>query len=456
MKDWFSRPANRWFVFVLLLWHVLFFVLAMQYGNLYLGDSDDYLHVADNMVRGGIYYSGDMSQTWNADNVSRRPPGYPLLIIATHIVDGEGILLIIQALISITTLCGVSLLLQRRFGFRPAVNIWLLLAIVLFPAQVFYANFVMAEILFQALLFWCVFAAIEFYFDRRPRNILLAAILLGAAILTKPVVFLLWVPVLLFSLYYAWRLRQRSLVLVGCIPFLVVAGWSTLNYSWTGYLHFSSMKKINLLNYNAHALLSRVYGGSYADSVIDVVHAQAERIPDYAERSGYMEREAMKHIAAHPGRYALLHAQGGINLLLDPGRYDVFNFFGLENKRSDSLLLAFSGKDGYGQLWQKLTSTIPPVLLVWLVIVLAGNVLLVISTISFSIRGKCPVGVKILILSVVLYTIGITGHVGAARYKTAIFPLLLFTVPFFVDRMRRKGRLREIEQREPEQRIVSR
>jgi 4-amino-4-deoxy-L-arabinose transferase-like glycosyltransferase len=455
MKDWFSRPANRWFVLVLVLWHGLFFVLAMQYGNWYLGDSDEYISVTDNMVQHGIYYAGDITQPWNVDNVSRRPPGYPLLIAAAHAIDGDGVLLALQALIGISTLCGVSLLLQRRFGFRPRTNIWLLIAVALFPAQVFYANFVMAEILFQALLFWCIFAAVEFYFDLRSRDLWLATLLLAAAILTKPVVFLLWVPVLLISMYYAWRLRRWSLVVAGLIPFFIVVGWSTLNYAWTGYMHFSSMKKINLLNYNAHALLSRVHGGEYADSVIDAVHAQAERIPDYAARSEYMEREATKHIMTHPGRYALLHAQGAVNLLLDPGRYDVFNFFGLTNKRSDSLLLAFSGKNGYGQLWQKLTSTIPPVLLVWLVVVLVGNVLLVVSTISFMIRGKCPAGVKIVVLFVVLYIVGITGHVGVARYKTAIFPLLLFTVPFFVDMIRR-GSLREIERREPERRIVSR
>lgn len=446
MKDWFSRPANRWFALVLLLWHGLFFTLAVQYGNLYLGDSDDYLHVADNMVQHGIYYAGDINRPWNADDVSRRPPGYPLLIAAAHTLDGDTLLLLVQALISISTLCGVSLLLQGRFGFRPAVNRWLSVAVILFPAQVFYANFVMAELLFQALLFWCVYAVIEFYFDRRPRNLLVASVLLSAAILTKPVVFLLWIPALLFALYYAWRLRRWSLVAAGVLPFLAVAGWSTLNYTWTGYLHFSSMKKINLLNYNAHALLSRVYGGEYADSVVDAVHAQAERIPDYAERSEYMEREAMAHIKAHPGRYALLHVQGAVNLLLDPGRYDVFNFFGLANRRSDSLLLAFSGKDGYGRLWQKLTSTIPPVLLLWLVVVLAGNVVLVVSLVYFVVRGKCPAGVRIMLLFVVLYVVGITGHVGAARYKTAIFPLLLFTIPFFVEAIKR-GKLREVENR---------
>lgn len=442
MKHWLSRSANRWFALALLLWHVLFLVLALRYGNWYLGDSDDYLHVAGNMVQHGIYYAGDPAQPWNADDVSRRPPGYPLLLAVAHLADGDALLLLVQSLISVTTLCGVSLLLQRRFAFRPSVNIWLGIAVLLFPAQVFYANFVMAEILFQALLFWCFFCTVEFLFSRRSRDLLLANVLLGAAILTKPVVFLLWIPALLFSLYYAWRLARWKLVLAGLLPCLAVAGWSTLNYTWTGYLHFSSMKKVNLLNYNAHALLSRVHGGEYADSVVDAVHARAERIPDYAERSQYMESEAMRHILAHPVRYALLHAQGGVNLLLDPGRYDVFNFFGLETRRSDSLLLAFSGKDGYAKLWQKLTSTIPPIVLVWLAVVLVGNVLLIAATLFFAVRGRCPAGVRILLLSLVVYLIGITGHVGAARYKTAIFPLLLFALAFAVDALK-KGRLRD-------------
>lgn len=441
MKEWFSQRGNILFAVVLVLWHSVFFAVALYTGNRQLADSDDYLHVAANMVQHGVYYAGDIDAPFDADEISRRPPAYPLFIAGVYaLVHSDAVLSLVQIGISVWTLCGVSLLLQRRFGFTPSANKWLFLAAFLFPLQALYTNLVMAEIVFQALLFWCVYAAVNFYFDRRPRDMFIANLLLCIALLTKPVAFLLWVPALLVALYFAWRLRQWRLVVYGVLPLVAVVGWSSLMGMWTGYTHFSSMKKVNALNYNAHALISRVHGRAAADSVVDAVHERARAIGNYEQQSEYMEREAMQWIMAYPVQYALLHGQGAINLLFDPGRYDAYTFFGLENKRSASLLLAFSSKDGYSKLWHTLLSSAPLGILLWLAGAMIGNVAIVLCAVYFVVRGTCPRGVKVLLAVTVVYIVGVAGAVGVARYKTAIFPVLLLTVPFAIDAW--KGGLR--------------
>lgn len=433
IKEWFAQRNNVLFVVALVVWHGVFFVVILSSGNQYLKDSYEYLHVAENMVQHHVYYAGDIREPYNADNVSRRPPGYPLLLAAVHaVVRSDIALALLQIAISVSTLCGVSLLLQRRFGCTSSANVWLFIAAFLYPIQALYASLVMSETLFQALLFWCIYAAIEFYYNRRAHAMLAANVLLCAALLTKPVAFLLWVPALLCALYYAWRLRQWWLVAYGALPLLTVLGWSALVGVWTGYTHFSSMKKINLLNYNAHALISRVHGNAVADSVVDAVYAHARTINNYEQQSVYMEREAMQWIQAYPVQYALLHTQGAFNLLLDPGRYDAYTFFGLENTRSASLLRAFSSKDGYGNIVQTLVATLPVSVWLWLAAAMVGNIGLLLCAVYFVVRVRCPIGVKVILVSVVVYAVGVAGAVGVARYKTAVFPFLLCTVPLAV------------------------
>lgn len=431
MKSWFSLRSNRLFLVYLFLLHGVGLAVALHTGAIALRDTEEYLHVAHNLAD-GVYYSGDIHLPWNPDFVSRRPPVYPLFIAAIESWSNNYVVLLAQMFVSIATLSGISILLQERFGFAPSVNRVIAVAVFLSPVQIFYANFLMAEIVFQALVFWMFYACVSYYYDRRSRSLLWASLLLCAGLLTKPVLFLLWVPALLIGAVLAWKARRWSIALYGVLPLVVVIGWCTCNYAWTSYYHFSSMKKTNLLSYNTHALLVREHGVTFADSVVDAVQARAATIEDYGQRVEYTEREAMAWLRRYPAKYAILHAQGVLNVFLDPGRFDVYTLFSLPADKSASLLRVFSGQGGYGGIVQRI-GQLPLGVLFYLAVVFSANIGFLFSLVYFGIRGRCPTAIRALVFAIVLYIAGITGQVGAARYRSAIVPLLLFAVPFAVE-----------------------
>lgn len=434
MKSWLSLRANRAFLFFLGVLHIVGLCIAVHTGAITLRDSHEYLSAAQN-IEHGVYYSGDLHQPWNPDFVSRRPPVYPLLLTAIQPWATVHGVLVVQMLISITTLVGISMLLQRWCGFTTSVNRVLAIGVLLSPVQIIYANFIMAEIVFQACVFWMFYAGAVYYYSRRWLALLVAAALLCIAMLTKPVVFLLWVPALLVSIFLAWRTRTWQVALCGVIPALTVVAWCWCNAAWTGYYHFSSMKKTNLVSYNTHALVSRLSGTAYADSVVDGIYAHAASITDYGQRMEYSEREATQWIYRGVRVYVVMHTQGMANMMLDPGRFDIYKFLDIHSSGSMSLLRVFSGQGGYSGIIQRF-GELPIGIVLYLGIVFAANIGFSLSLLYFIWRGRCPIVLKVVVCGLIVYLVGITGHVGAARYRTAIVPLLLFTLALTADAWR--------------------
>lgn len=430
MKQLRSIPVSLW-IFICLI-HSVYFVIALQLGTIYTVDSPGYLHQAANLLNHHSWYAED----WNApvlmDYFSFRPPLYAcFIIICKSVFSTDYFILFVQNLISV---CNI-LLLFRIFhlcGFNRQVSMRaLMLVLVFYPAQFIHANLVMTEIIFQGLLLLIFYYTLKFRQSGMMRHSVALSLLLGISLLTKPVVIMLGV-LLVIVVIIKCREIKRAWPLV---PFLFVPLVFHLiclqNKHSTGYYHFSSVKPVFHLKYNAKYTLVSRYGESYADSSISAQMRVIEAQPDYGHRYELMQSSANEIIKQYPLDYMKIYIKGLVAFFIDPGRYDLFHLFGINdsgfnglyhevNTRGLPALLDFAKRAPLGILFLLLMN------LFW-------NVFVSACFIWFLFHKKAPVFIRILVFVFVAYIGAATGVLGLSRYRVPVYPLLSIAVVFAIN-----------------------
>lgn len=410
--------------------HLLYFGYQLTHGRLYLSDSYEYASVARSIVTDRTTAAGSLSAAHDNPGIyTKRPPLYPLLLALTGTVWGvEWLTLIVQNLLSLFNIWLVVRLLDalgfsRNFRFG---TVGILLAA--YPAQFIYANMIMSEILLQAILISALYSVVHFVRKGSIYSLIAYNVLLFLAALTKPVMYLFVVPNLLLTCFFGVRMRRAIIALTGFIPILLVAGYCMWNFDRTGYFHFSSIQNDALLHYNAYHTLLDAEGEHVADSVIDGVARKAEHAASFGSEQRIMREGALAVIEDHWLRYAIFHARGMLHFLVDPGRFDLYQFFGLESGSSRGLLFYF-GRDGYAGIWSYLRHENPTVVIILLVIGLM-NLIKALSIPLFAIDRNVRIEIKLALLLLVGYLVAVTGPLGASRFAMPVFPLLVITTAF--------------------------
>ena len=413
---------------VVLSLHLVFFVLQNFFNRAFLADSLQYLTIADNLLEHGTFYGWNLNEPIDMQGYSQRPPGYPFFLLPFRLFsDSVFPVLFLQILVSTGTFLGV-LKLWRELELKISPLWGLVPALVFFPAQLIYSNMIMSEILFQAFVFWAFYFLVKFLREPRGKYLLFYNLLICAGLLTKPVLYLWWIPNLVILGWLAYKHKKFQWILFGVLPIVAITSWCGINYTRTGYYHFSSITSINLLNYNASRTLVAVYGAEKEDSIILGVMTQAKTIKDFQEREEYMKGEATRLIMEHKGAYAKQHAKGMVNFFLDPGRFDLYHFFGLEEGEFHGLLFYFS-RDGYAGIFQFIKEQ-PPLPATSLILIMVWNGLLLLGLLNFLFLKRVPWEIRLLVLLMVGYICAATGPLGASRFKIPIYPLLVLTIPF--------------------------
>ncbi len=186
-------------------------------------DEAEYVRIAE-AIRAGGYLDNDR---W------LRPPLFPLWL-APLLTPGGGVAIARLAQVVLGTLLIVLIyrLTLAAWHNGPRALLAALLAALYFPLIAF-SNYLMAETLLLVLL--CSLLLVLLAFVRRPSpwGAAGAGVLLGLAMLTKPIA-LACVPALLVALWngerqWATRLRSMSLALALCV--LVLAPWTVRNWN---------------------------------------------------------------------------------------------------------------------------------------------------------------------------------------------------------------------------------
>jgi hypothetical protein len=426
------------FIIILAVIHAVYFIFALNFDGLYMADSYEYLKQSENLKSAHSFYCGDLSKPIDNDLYTRRPPIYGLFIfLSGGLFQSDILIIILQSLISILTMTGLYSML-REYESGKYSYLALPLFLVLFPPQFITSNFIMAEILMQAFVFWAFFCFVKFIKTKKSSYVYLYNIFLTLGVLTKPVLLFFWIPNILFSAYLYYKYRKSPLLIASIIQPAVVFLVCFMNLQTTGYFHYSSLKDNNLLYYNGYFILVNTKDIETANREIEDMQKYLFGISDYRKMSQEREKMGFELVEKNKLVYAKLHLKGVLNYFFDPGRFDFLNFTGqMKEKNNEGMMFTFAS-EGYFGIFKRLLQQ-NPALLIYLVIVLLMNIILFAGFFIFLFRKNINREIKFFLLLMVLFMGFMSGPLGTLRYKIHILPLMLYGLICFIDKTDKKS-----------------
>jgi 4-amino-4-deoxy-L-arabinose transferase-like glycosyltransferase len=424
-------------LFFLIAIHALYFIAAIQLQGIYLVDSYGYLHQAKNIAVYNTWYAEDWNAPLLVDYFSIRPPLYGWLIAVFQLITPNiFLLLLVQNVLSILNLWMVYRFAIEHGCDRKHAGIVLILGTLFYPAQMIHANFVMTEIVFQTLLTAISLSMIRFLFTPSWKGVIDLSALLALSLLTKPVsLFLPFIVLVLMS----WKLtetRQWKFLIPLLFTVAVFHAICLQQQHATGYYHYTSIKSINQLKYNARYTLVRALGEHEADSTIAGMMQVADARVQYGERLRYMSNEANQIILYHPMDFAVLFGKGTAAFFVDPGRFDLYHFFTVEESHSTGGLLHEFNTKGFSALSDAMAEA--PVMILFLLLVnLCWNICMIAAFLYFLFIKRVHLFIRLVVFLVVIYIAAATGPVGVSRYRVPIYPELLLAAMFAVHYLQR-------------------
>lgn len=420
--------TQYFFFTALILLHVLFFCYALHSGNIYLhNDSDEYLHQAENIKLHHSWYSGDLSKPVNNYLISRRPPLNGFFIMATKsIFESDYAFLFFQNVFSIFNFFLLTKLL-RLFGCGFKNKIAVLMLLLFFPTQLIYANMIMAEILFQTMLLCAFYFFIRFFQEKKTASFLLFHLFLTGAVLTKPVLYLFWIPLILFTV---WLLIKKMIKpLQAGLAFIFPATIFLIsfhNYNKTGYFHYSSVNENYLVNYSVYLTVADKEKGEEAEKKISEMMREAARKKSYHDYSVFIRQQSFHMIRDHLPSFIFLQIKGILNFFIDHGRWDIYAFFDKQPKENMKGWKYYYNEQGWKGAYTYL-SKFPFFLSMYLIAVYVINIILLFSFMRFLTDKNTAPEIRTLAFIIVGYIAFATGMIGSARFRMAVYPFFILS-----------------------------
>ncbi len=244
-----------------------------------------------------------------------RTPVYPFFIAVVYSFLGKfpQAVLLFQYLVDSFTAIIVVLLFFRLFqnvtysvlaGFLYAVN----------PFSVFYSTRILSETVFTFLFTVAVYFFVLFLFNRRKLFLSVSSLLLGIAVLCRPIAFytpLLLVPCIFFA-GYALKDRMRNVLIFLMVFFAVLLPWYAKNHAQYGRWTLSTIADFNwFIDFAPEVLMVR------EDPLSVITLNVNERIRPFQmrmwnaarEKYGWNEESAFA-IGNDAERYSLMREEG--------------------------------------------------------------------------------------------------------------------------------------------------
>ncbi|MFD0834585.1 hypothetical protein ACFQ0I_02310 [Mariniflexile aquimaris] len=196
------------------------------------------------------------------------------------------------------------------------------------------------------------------------------------------------------------------------------------NQSRTGSYDFSSIQNINLKNYNLYYFNLNKYGEAYAKKVDAKISVLANAKSTFAERQNEINKQSIGYIKKDWFSYSLMHIKGSFRMFLDPGRFDLYNFFVFKNNTEVGFLhhLNKNGVFGAYEYFKKQ----PFLILLVIPIILLFNILKLIGFARFWLYNyKSTPVVFWFMLFIIIYITALTGLIGSSRFLVPILPIYI-------------------------------
>jgi hypothetical protein len=300
----------------------------------------------------------------------------------------------------------------------------------------------MSELLLQTLLVLMFYQFTKFISSQKSIYVLGYTVYFILALLTKPVLYpFIFINLVLFVIV-GRKFRNMICPFISLFPIIVVILYSTWNYQRTGYFHFSSISKINLLTYNSYFFLVHKEGEEKADRFIDSVNYKADTIKSYHEKSEFLKYNAMKVIKHNPVSYSFFHMKGMAQFFLDPGRFDLYNFFGIERPDQKGLLF-YLNNDGLIGIKEYFV-TANPLIIFALLLILITNMIKILGLLFFISKHSTHLYIRIFLFLLIFYIAFVTGPIGASRFAMPLLPFFIICFPFCFDYLKKKFANRKV------------
>ncbi|MBT8326511.1 MAG: hypothetical protein KJP21_02230 [Bacteroidia bacterium] len=382
----------------------------------YVSDSGEYFHAAHNLLYNNTLYSGNLNETLDFRLFSKRTLGYPLYLILQN-SSTIAITLSQICLVVLNFVLGIFVLRKLKVGTKvfSLYGIFYCATLILFIHPYLF----LSDLLLMTVVSLIVLVIIETRLYRK-KDILLLALLWGAALLIKPIIL---PSLLLIPLVGAYLLRRKiSGTLYLTIPVLVWLLIGAHNYSNTKQFETSSISTINLTQYNAKLSIAHKYGfdsaQKYVESDVFIVPRNAA---EYAGYKTHVKSYGLNAIKDNFKSYFKVHVLGMVKMAIDPGRFELYTFFGEPTSNVSLTELIFDGS--WNELFKNL-KTRPVLLSVFLLLTLV-NLLKLLGLVGLF---KTIDRWHLLILGIIGYFIVISGPVGAARFILPATPICLVLV----------------------------
>ena len=423
--------------------HLVFFLVFLSSGNIYMSDSKEYLTQAYNIKHHLTIYCADLTQKINPAFYNRRPPFYgAVILILKSIYDSDYFVLAIQNILSIINFFFLLRLL-KDFDFASGAKRYVYALILFFPSHYIYTNVIMTELLMQSLIFWAFYNLYLYLRNGKTGSIVLYNTFLSLAVLTKPVLVYFWIPNLIFVFYLFYKNKKTGVLFSGFLMPAVIFALTLYNYSNNGCFQYSSNKQVSYLDYSATFLLIKTEGQEAGWNKWHEVHSYVDTISDYSRLTEESERIATEIIMKYKYEFMKYHLTGMVNYFMDPGRYDINYFLNIKETNHTGLLYTFA-KSGYKGVFEFMMDK-PPYILIYLFVMLIINFFMLVSLILFAFSKRIKPELKFFILFISFYMSFVSGILGTMRYKIHIYPLILFTIPFTIEYIIRKRSERKIK-----------
>ncbi|WP_299897818.1 glycosyltransferase family 39 protein [uncultured Aquimarina sp.] len=422
------KISNKSFILGLIGIHLLFFIIKIWIGDYFIIDSFEYYKLSENILYEFEFYCGDLNSNIDLRNYNRRPPLYSIFILISSLFLKFNIgILLFQNVLSV-----ISLILIRKIFEEHSFKINTALYFLFIGTslnQFIYSNLIMSEIFFQFMIIILFYSLHRLIQNPSWKKLIIFQLFIALGFLIKPVFYLFIIPniVLTYLIYKKTKIRWGFLSSI--IPISIFVLYSFWNYTRTGSTDFSSMQNFNLLEWNVKYFHQNKYGAQKAIAINDSILSKSKEIKSYPERQNYIKNTSIGYIKEDLLGYGLFHLKGCFRIFIDPGRFDIANFFKIESENSELGILHHLNNSGLKGAFNFLKSQ-NIFLFISFFIILFFNLIKAVGFIWFWIKNYKKANLTILIiLSVVLYIVILTGPLGASRFFVPILPAyLLFAV----------------------------
>jgi len=327
--------ANLALVLLALTAHLTYFALVREHTA---PDTVDYAAAAQSLRQGRGFTHDGVPQT-------RRTPGYPAFVAACE-AAGLGFrgMALLQHLLAAAMTSALFVAARRMSGNHFVAVVAAGLFAIDLPTIV-HANLILSETLFALLLFvvfvlaWRIGEGVP----RPMRNGAVAGLILGLAVLVRPVAIAFFIPL---AIYFAWTRRHAAIPLFVASALLFPALWTLRNFHATGVATLSSIAGDSILFYRAAGVLAIDEPGDFGKNL----HRHAAELrartdpPDartlpHAKLAQLRARAGSRIVWQHPAAWAKLTARGITATLLGGGADAVSRLTGLTPRTATWLLL---------------------------------------------------------------------------------------------------------------------